>query len=133
LSEGVDLGDGDYFRLEGGEVFSDSGMVSIGELTFDVGHDVTQGTSYASVDVKALPGEFGEGRLKSSLRAYVTPTSVYVTANEPNTGMDRTLGRFSIHQGELHAFYMDPNAEINDQGLSPCTVQAHPGFVRSVN
>lgn len=116
-------------QMTEGEVWSSQGKVQVGNLFFEVEHDTARRCSAAKVDIEPEPDEFGSGLLRARIGAYVHPNMVYVTAEDPETGLEKTLAVTRFDGLDISCHLCEPAAEDNGK-LHTLNQVRHRGFTK---
>lgn len=104
-----------------GDVWSTEGQAQVGDLMFEVQHDLSMNVSGALVALKARKGEFGADRYRSRICAYVSEYDVYVTGRCPQTDSERVLVVVRMDDCEPTVHVMNPASEdaLGSEGQAP--------------
>lgn len=94
-----------------GEVWGTEGQAQVGNLMFEVQHDLAQNISGAVVALKPRAGGFGANRYRSRVCAYVSEHEVYVTAFDPKVGAERVLTTARMEGDDVVVHVMNPTGE----------------------
>lgn len=118
-----------------GEAWSDTGLARVGNLEFEVRHDVALNVSGAMVGLAPPAGDFGADRLRARVTAYVSREAVYVTVRHPRNDAEKVLVAVTMSQGEPTVSVMDPDTSVDDdiEDQVPTVSVAFPGYACSIN
>lgn len=96
------------FSFEG-DVWSTEGQAQVGDLMFEVQHDMSMNVSGALVALKPREGQFGADRYRSRICAYVSMHDVYVTGRCPQTDAERVLVVVRMDDSDPTVHVMNPS------------------------
>lgn len=118
-----------------GAVWGTEGQAQVGELMFEVQHDMALNVSGAAVALRPRDGEFGAKRYRSRVCAYVAEHEVYLTATEPSTGSERILVSARMEGGDVIVHVMNPSGEdaYSEAGLTPVASIPFAGLAAALN
>ncbi len=116
-------------QMMDGQVWSTQGSVNVGNLFFEVDHDVENRCSAAKVDIEPETTELGNGLVRARISAYVHPNRVYVTAEDPRTGQEKMLSLTRFEGMEISTRVCDSNTELDCRTDNMHQVK-HPGFAK---
>lgn len=94
-----------------GDVWSTEGQAQVGDLMFEVQHDMAMNVSGALVALKPRKGEFGADRYRSRICAYVSEHDVFVTGRCPQTDAERVLVVVRMDDSDPTVHVMNPSFE----------------------
>lgn len=94
-----------------GDVWSTEGQAQVGDLMFEVQHDLSMNVSGALVALRPRKGQFGADRYRSRICAYVAEHDVYVTGRCPQTDAERVMCVVRMDDGEPTVHVMNPSFE----------------------
>jgi hypothetical protein len=77
--------------MKSANIFSASGSVNVGELSFDVHHYPEEKCSGAKVSIEPEKNCFGHNYYKANLGAYVSPNEVYITSEKNNSTLEEKI------------------------------------------
>ncbi|MBM5458925.1 hypothetical protein H8F21_15265 [Pseudomonas sp. P66] len=92
-----------------GDVWSTEGQAQVGDLMFEVQHDLAMNVSGALVALKPRQGEFGADRYRSRICAYVSEHDVYVTGRCSQTDAERVLVSIRMDGSDPTVHVMNPS------------------------
>lgn len=118
-----------------GEVWGTEGQAQVGNLMFEVQHDLAQNISGAVVALKPRAGEFGANRYRSRVCAYVSEHEVYVTAADPQSGSERVLVTARMEGSDVMVHVMNPSGEdaFSETGMTPLASIPFLGLASALN
>lgn len=118
-----------------GEVWSTEDQAQLGDVLFEVQHDIAAQVSGAVVALKPRAGTFGENRFRSRVGAYVSEHDIYVTARCPQTDAERVLVNIRMTDGDPTVYVMDPATNEYDSvdGELPIFSATFPRMSYGVN
>ncbi|RRV05454.1 hypothetical protein EGJ28_21180 [Stutzerimonas xanthomarina] len=118
-----------------GAVWGTEGQAQVGELMFEVQHDMALNVSGAAVALRPRDGEFGANRFRSRVCAYVAEHEVYVTAADPSNGSERVLVTARMEGGDVIVHVMDPSGDdaYMETGMTPIASIPFPGLASALN
>ncbi|WP_439126042.1 MAG: hypothetical protein ACNJA3_29515 (plasmid) [Pseudomonas rhizophila] len=122
------------FSFEG-EVWSTEGQAQMGDLMFEVQHDLSMNVSGALVALKPRKGEFGSDRYRSRICAYVSEHDVYVTGRCPRTDAERVLVVVRMDASDPTVHVMNPSfdEDMNLHGQAPLVSVPFRGMSFALN
>lgn len=126
---------GDAAYTFDGEVWSAEGKAQLGDVLFEVQHDIAAQVSGAVVALKPRAGTFGENRFRSRVGAYVSEHDIYITARCPQTDAERVLVNVRMTDGDPTVYVMDPATNEFDSvdGELPIFSATFPRMSYAVN
>lgn len=136
LNQPVPFGETGYCSYEfSGEAWSTKGQARVGNLEFEVRHDLALNVSGAMVALAPGAGQFGSDRLRARLTAYVSREAVYITGRKPGTDSEKVMVLVDIQDGEPTVNVMSPTVEdeFNTEGALPVVSVGFPGMCWSLN
>lgn len=136
LSQTTHFGESGYRSYEfTGEAWSTKGQARVGELTFEVRHDLALQVSGAMVAVAPAAGQFGADRLRARLTAYVSREGVYITGRKPGNDSEHVMVMVNVQEGEATVNVMSPSGDdqFQAEGQLPIVSVPFPDMCWSVN
>lgn len=117
-----------------GESWSTAGQARVGDLQFEVRHDLALQTSGAMVALAPAPGAYGANRYRAKVTAYVSREAVFITARDARTDGEKIMVAVTMESGEPTVSVMDPNAEDEFSAThQPIYSTSFPGMSCSLN
>ena len=136
LNQPVTFGESGYCSYEfRGEAWSTRGQARVGNLEFEVRHDMALNVSGAMVALAPAAGQFGADRLRARLTAYVSREAVYITGRKPGTDLEHVMVMVDIQDGEPTVNVMSPDGDdqFDADGSMPMVSVGFPGMCWNLN
>ncbi|HDS0957069.1 hypothetical protein [Pseudomonas putida] len=118
-----------------GDVWSTEGQAQVGDLMFEVQHDLAMNVSGALVALKPRKGEFGANRYRSRICAYVSEHDVYVTGRCTQTDAERVLVSVRMDGSNPTVHVMNPSfaEDMDVEGQVPLVSIPFSGLAIALN
>ncbi|HHH9441225.1 TPA: hypothetical protein ACP32N_003162 [Pseudomonas aeruginosa] len=136
LGKTIQFGESGYSSYTfSGEAWSTKGQARVGDLTFEVRHDIAEHVSGAMVAVAPAAGQFGADRLRARLTAYVSREGVFITGRKPGNDTEHVMVMVDIQEGEATVNVMSPTGDdqFEAAGQLPIVSVGFPNMCWSVN